>query len=348
MLLLFLSSGLFLGWSLGANDAANIFGSAVGTRMVRFRTAAIVASIFVIIGATFQGEGGADTLGRLGTIDALAGAFTVALASALTIFMMVKSGLIVSTSQAIVGAIIGWNVFANRPTDTVLLGQIASSWVVGMLLGAMFAVVLYLIVHELFKRLHLHLLWKHTVLKIMLLLIGAFGAYSLGANNIVNVMGVFVNAVSLPELNMGPLSLSSNQQLFFLGAVAIAVGIFTYSQRTMKVVGNDLMPLSAETAMVVVLAQSLVLFIFSSQGLSNAIASLGLGHIPQVPVSSTQVVIGSIVGIGLLKGGRSIKYKVLFNIMLGWVATPLIAGLTAYILLFVVGHIFQLPVVGGG
>ena len=40
--LLFLSSGLFLGWSLGANDAANVFGTAVGTRMVRFATAAAI------------------------------------------------------------------------------------------------------------------------------------------------------------------------------------------------------------------------------------------------------------------------------------------------------------------
>ncbi len=40
--LVFLSSGLFLGWSLGANDAANVFGTAVGTRMVRFTTAAVI------------------------------------------------------------------------------------------------------------------------------------------------------------------------------------------------------------------------------------------------------------------------------------------------------------------
>jgi hypothetical protein len=39
----YLSSGLFLGWSLGANDAANIFGTAVGTKMVRFKTAASIA-----------------------------------------------------------------------------------------------------------------------------------------------------------------------------------------------------------------------------------------------------------------------------------------------------------------
>ena len=40
--LFFISSGLFLGWSLGANDAANIFGTAVGTKMVKFKTAAII------------------------------------------------------------------------------------------------------------------------------------------------------------------------------------------------------------------------------------------------------------------------------------------------------------------
>lgn len=52
---IFLSSGLFLGWSLGANDAANIFGTAVGTKMVRFRTAALISSIFIILGAVFTG-----------------------------------------------------------------------------------------------------------------------------------------------------------------------------------------------------------------------------------------------------------------------------------------------------
>jgi len=34
MIWFYLVSGLFLGWSLGANDAANIFGTAVGTRMM--------------------------------------------------------------------------------------------------------------------------------------------------------------------------------------------------------------------------------------------------------------------------------------------------------------------------
>ena len=70
-ILLFLTSGLFLGWALGANDAANVFGTAVGTRMIRFTTAAIICSIFVVLGAVVSGAGAAHTLGKLGAINAL-------------------------------------------------------------------------------------------------------------------------------------------------------------------------------------------------------------------------------------------------------------------------------------
>jgi len=42
---LFLTSGLFLGWSLGANHHGNVFGAAVQTKMLRFRYAALITSI---------------------------------------------------------------------------------------------------------------------------------------------------------------------------------------------------------------------------------------------------------------------------------------------------------------
>jgi inorganic phosphate transporter, PiT family len=126
--ILFLSSGLFMGWALGANDAANIFGTAVGTKMVRFGTAILICSIFVIIGATISGTGAAHTLGKLGAVNALPGAFIVALSAAGTVMWMTKSGLPVSTSQAIVGAIVGWNLFSGKPTDLATLYQIVGAW----------------------------------------------------------------------------------------------------------------------------------------------------------------------------------------------------------------------------
>ena len=51
----------------------------VRSRMVRFGTAALVCSVFIILGAVVSGAGAAHTLGKLGSIDAIAGSFTVAL-----------------------------------------------------------------------------------------------------------------------------------------------------------------------------------------------------------------------------------------------------------------------------
>jgi len=84
-IIVFLLGGLFLGWSLGANDAANVFGTAVGTRMIRFQTAAIVCGIFVILGAVISGAGTTETLGKLGSINALPGAFAACVAADMAI-----------------------------------------------------------------------------------------------------------------------------------------------------------------------------------------------------------------------------------------------------------------------
>ncbi len=346
IILFYLSSGLFLGWSLGANDAANIFGTAVGTRMVRFKTAAIVASIFVILGAVVQGAGANQTLGKLGNVSTLAAAFTVALSAALTVYWMTKMSLPVSTSQAIVGAIIGWNFYTSNPTDMGTLFKIVSTWVSGPILGGLFAILLFMLVKRFTKKTRIHLLYRDSYIRYGLLVVGAFGAYSLGANNIANVMGVFTGAINLPTIDLFLFQLDSTQQLFLVGGIAIAIGIITYSRHVMETVGNTLMPLTPEAAIVVVLSQALVLFVFSSQGLSNALQSVGLPAIPLVPVSSSQVVIGSIIGIGLYKGGKEIKYNILGSISLGWAATPLVAGIIAFFMLFFVNNVFQQDVGG--
>lgn len=190
--LFYLSSGLFLGWSLGANDAANIFGTAVGSKMVRFSTIAAVACIFVIIGAVFGGSGTSKTLGALGSVNALAGAFMVALSAALAVYMMLRAGLTVSTSQAIVGAIVGWNIYADKPTDYTTLLEIIGTWTTCPLLAGIIAVVLYLCLKKLQKCSSMHLLMRDQITRFGLVITAAVGAYALGANNIANVVGVFV------------------------------------------------------------------------------------------------------------------------------------------------------------
>jgi PiT family inorganic phosphate transporter len=344
MILFFLTSGLFLGWSLGANDASHIFGSAVGSKMVTFRKAAIIASVFFILGAVIQGSGTSNTLSKLGAVDAIGGSFTLALAAAITIYMMTKFALPISTTQAIVGAIIGWNFFTGNHTDSATLGKIVISWIAGPLIGATFAILLYIAVKKFKNAAKIHLIRFESYIKTGLIVVGAFGAYSLGANNIANVMGVFVPAFHLKDLDLWIFTLNSSQQLLLLGGLAVATGIITYSWKVMETIGNNIVELSSEAALVVVLAQSMVLFIFSSTGLSNLSVRIGLPPIPMVPVSSSQVIVGCILGIGLYKGARNINFKVLGEIGIGWIISPVASGLLTFFLLFFMKNIFGINV----
>lgn len=342
MFAFFLSSGLFLGWSLGANDAANVFGTAVGTRMIRFKTAATYCSVFIILGAVIGGAGATHTLGKLGSVNAIAGAFIVAFAAAASVYLMTRLRYPVSTSQAIVGAIIGWNIFSGSLTDSTSLSQIVSTWVVCPILAAFISMILYKLVTYGIAFSKIHMFKLDLLTRYGLMAVGAFGSYSLGANNIANVMGVFVPVSPFPDISIfGLFNLSSAQQLFFLGGIAIAVGVFTYSRRVMETVGEGIMNLSPVAALVVVCAQGLVLFLFASQDLEHFLAGHGLPTIPLVPVSSSQAVVGAVIGIGLLKGGRSIRWRTLGGISSSWVVTPIIAGLISLVSLFFLQNVFE-------
>ncbi len=339
--LIFLLSGLFLGWSLGANDAANVFGTAVSTKMIRFKWAAIICSFFVVIGAVISGAGASDTLGKLGSVNAIAGSFTVALAAGLTVFLMTRTKLPVSTSQAIVGAIIGWNIFSSLKTDMSTLTKIVYTWILCPVLAAVFGLIIYKAFILYIRKSRIHMIKIDHYTRIGLIIVGAFGSYSLGANNIANVMGVFVPVSPFKSIEVFGISFSATNVLFFIGALAIALGVFTYSKRVMTTVGSDIFRLSPLDALIVVLSSSLVLFIFASEGLKTILISNGLPSFPLVPVSSSQAVVGAIIGIALGKGGKNINYNIIGKISIGWVLTPLVSGIISFVFLFFMQNVFM-------
>jgi len=341
-IVIFLLGGLFLGWSLGANDAANVFGTAVGTRMVRFKTAAIVCSLFIILGAVISGSGTTETLGKLGAINALPGAFAACVAAGISVYIMTKFGLPVSTTQAIVGAIVGWNLYTGSSTNIKVLLTILSTWILCPIITAFIAMLFFILTKKLLKNTNWHILRLDAYTRTALLIAGAFGAYSLGANNIANVIGVFVPIALFADIQLGSfLTFSSKEQLFLLGGIAIAVGVFTYSKKVMFTVGNDLLKLSPVSAFIVVIAHSIVLFLFASQGISYLLNSIHLPAIPLVPVSSSQAVVGAVIGIGILKGGKEVQWNIAGKIAIGWVVLPIIAAFISLIILFVLQNIFN-------
>jgi PiT family inorganic phosphate transporter len=307
-----LLSGVYLGWGLGANDAANVFGTAVATRVVPYKRAIILTSLFVLIGALVQGSRGMHTIGALADMD-INTAFISSLAAALTINVLTFLAIPVSTSQAIVGAILAVGLTGTGVQPGVLV-KVLVSWIASPLAAALISYLLYRTLGSFIEaRVRNIRVWS-VVMKSGYYLAGIYGAYALGANNVANTTAVFMDAGMI-----GPL------QGALIGGLAIGIGTLTYSRRVMRTVGSDITRMSEFAGLVAILGQDITVHFFSWVG---------------VPVSTSQSIVGAVMGVGLVKSGRSINYRVVVKILLGWLCTPTAAFILAFFMLKLYGLLF--------
>lgn len=295
-----LLGGLYLGWALGANDASNVFGTAVGAKIISFRNAAILCAVAVIAGAALQGEAGIHTLSGL-TTQTTTTLVIVSVSAAITVTLMTFLGLPISTSQAMVGAITGIGL-ATRNLSVSGLIKVLICWVATPVGAFLISFIIYYVLKLVLSRLRLSILTRDKILWGGLVVVGIYGSYALGANNVANSTGIYSGLI--PGLK--------DIHLALIGGGAIALGVLTFSRRVMTSVGTKLMRLDAFTALIAVTSMASTVHIFSLIG---------------VPVSTSQAIIGAIIGIGMIQDYRNVKFKMLKNFGAGWVLTPIIAFL---------------------
>ncbi len=301
-----LLGGIFMGWALGANDASNVFGAAVGARMVKFWTATLLAAGFVLLGAVISGQAGIETLKGLTSFE-LPQAVIASVAAAVTVTAMTLAGWPVSTSQAVVGAIIGVGIM-NHQLNFSGLGKVLICWFTTPIGGAVMAFLLYRILAFFYNRTQMSIFTSDRIMKICFVIFGSYGAYTLGANNVANVTAVFVGAGKLTVF-----------QAALIGGASIALGILTFSRHVMETVGNKLVTLDPFSALMVSISLGLTIHVYTLIG---------------VPVSSSQAIIGALLGIGVIKGTHTVSRATLRGIFLAWFLTPVISCALALSLFF--------------
>jgi len=303
----FLLSGIYLGWALGANDAANVFGTGVTSGLVSYKMAVILTAIFVILGAVMEGTKCFDTVGYFTSLT-LFTALLVTLSAAITVTLMTRLKLPVSTSQAILGAIVGIAIvgkgWRGLPMDK--LTKVVLCWIFTPLGAAVISFLLFMGLGYLVNRIRGLAVFTH-LMRIGILVTGCFSAYALGSNNVANTTGAFVGAGLITPIE-GAL----------IGSISIGVGALTYSRGVMISVGRRISLLDPFSALVVVLAGAITVYLYTQIG---------------VPVSTSQAVVGAVAAIGLAKGIRTINKKMLFFILLGWISTPLLAASLSILML---------------
>jgi PiT family inorganic phosphate transporter len=297
-----LAGGLYLGWALGANDASNVFGTAVASRIVGFWRAAVICALAILAGAVLQGYGGIHTLSGL-AVQTKTTVLIISIAAAITVTLMTIFRLPISTSQAMVGAIAGIGLSTNSMRWQGLI-KVVVCWI-STPIGAMaVSLVLYWIYRSILKILSISILTRDKLLWGGLILVGVYGSYALGANNVANATGIYSGQI--PGL--------SDRLLALIGGGAIALGVLTYSRRVMLAVGSGIMKLDAFTALVAVSSMAMTTHVFALIG---------------VPVSTSQAIVGAIIGVGMIHGVQNLRLSVLRNIAVGWLLTPIVAFILA-------------------
>jgi PiT family inorganic phosphate transporter len=326
-----LGAAFYVGWNIGANDAANCIGTTVGARVLPYRTAALIMALFVILGATLQGQEVMQTVGKGIVITETAAfeahngepppeshavtfpderlpdrAILVALLSAgLFVTLATFSRVPVSTSQAIVGGVAGTGLgLVGTQAGYFKIGvllKILGSWVISPVLAMLLAMTVYWALSLVFRRARA-IFWSNF-LRFSVIVSSAYVSFSLGANDIGNAIGPLLN--KFPE---------DGVQLGILGGIAMATGALTFGRRVTESVGRSITPLDYSGALAAQLAAAFGVHVFSILG---------------IPVSTSQAVVGAVVGIGLTKGAKAVSTRKVVTIVVGWILTPLCAAMFA-------------------
>ena len=327
-----LLAGIYVGWNIGANDAANCIGTTVGAQIIPYRKAVLLMAVFVILGGTLQGQHVMKTVGK-GIVITEPEAFEahngypppepefsqyfpqerlpdlailVALLSAgFFVTLATFSRVPVSTSQAIVGGVAGTGLgLVGMQASYFELGvllKIFAAWVISPVLTMILAFSLYLLLERLLRHAK-SIIWSRA-LAFGVVVSAAYVSFSLGANDVGNAIG--------PLLGKYP---DHGRALALMGGVAMALGAWTLGARVSDTVGKSITPLDYSGALSAQFAAAFGVHIFSLAG---------------IPVSTSQAVVGGVIGVGLTKGMSAVSSRKIGGIFLGWIITPLCSAMLA-------------------
>ncbi len=294
--------------TIGANDIANAIGTTVGSNILTYHKASLLAGAFVALGALSAGGRTISTVGT-GILDTAA-ISTTALAAALlcAAFSVAVATYLrypVSTTQAVVGALAGTGVSAGIALDNSVLVNIALVWTILPFFSAFVSLVAFFIFKAAFRRVFMDRIYLYEqVISTLVIVSGVLVAFSFGSNNIGNAVGVLI-ARDVMEINHAVAA----------GAVFITLGAVFFSKRVILTIGKGITTLDPLQAFVVQSSSALALFMCTIIG---------------IPVSLSQATVGSVIGVGLARGPSALNRRFILSIMGGWIATPLISGVLAY------------------
>ncbi len=344
---------LLLASANGANDVSKGIATLVGAKLASPRGAVIwgvmataaggIVAAFVSQGLvrTFSGKGvlGAENFTPLFFLSVAVGAVA-------WLVMATWTGLPVSTTHSLFGALLGAAI-ARDGIDGVLWDAAATKIVLPLLVSPvaslMLVVAVYPLARRAFRRVNRYCVCIEDTAAGLPGPDGAMMMSGMGTSQAVVVAEdcgepvVRVNAMdSLHWLSAGATSffrgMNDTPKIIAIGVAATATGaISTGGLYLLVATAMAAGGLYAGLKVVNTLAEKVTPIDHEGGFAANGVTSLlvGLASRFALPVSTTHVSTGAIVGIGATHGGRGIQWRILGGILLAWVVTLPLSGIFA-------------------
>ncbi|MBT3308983.1 MAG: inorganic phosphate transporter [Gammaproteobacteria bacterium] len=152
-------------------------------------------------------------------------------------------------------------------------------------------------------------------------------AFAHGSNDVANGIGPLAAVVSI--VNSGGEVMQKAGLpvwILLLGGVGIVVGLATMGYKVMRTIGNDITELTPTRAYAATLAAAITVVLASRTGL---------------PVSTTHIAVGAVIGVGFARGIGAIDLRMVGNIVVSWVITLPVAGIMAALFFFTLKGMFS-------
>ena len=311
----------------GFHDTANAVATSISTKSMEPKQAISIAAIFNLIGA-LSGTAVAITIIKGfadPNISGLHVIILVALLSAITWNLFTwYLGMPSSSSHALIGGLIGGVIFKASYQQVhylTLVYKVLIPMVVSPMLGFIFAIIIFMLINRIVSN-KMNPRKTNSFIREAQILSTAFLAFGHGSNDSQKTMGI----LTLTLYSFGVIhTIAVPFWVIILCACTMSLGTFMGGVKIIKTLSTRVSKLQPSQGLAAEIGCGIVLFLGSHLG---------------IPISTTHVISGSIMGAGStqLQAG-SVNLNVVKDMIIAWVLTIPCCIMLAGFFIFIIQHI---------
>jgi PiT family inorganic phosphate transporter len=157
------------------------------------------------------------------------------------------------------------------------------------------------------------------VFAVLVVLTACAVAFAHGSNDVANAIGPLAAVVQVVREGTAGATAPVEPWMLMVGGVGIVVGLATLGYRVMDTVGRNITELTPSRGFAATFASALTIVVASRAG---------------IPVSTTHILVGSVLGVGMARGIGALDLRVVGRIFISWIATLPIAAVLSVVFYF--------------